>query len=181
MIDPDFWETSDQLRIAAKDRDDVRLLGILRTIPDADTLWALTPNINPDIAIARMVYRRALELGASEDTARGYLANAFEYYGDDETAAAITGQRMPDTSSTELLLAWAALDWEPQRHVERLRAALPTADDPIRVWRGIASTAINHDALSNDAAEAYRWMLQHEQKTSERARLLAVMQERGWA
>jgi hypothetical protein len=155
------------------------MLVVLQRIPDVETLWRLLTHLTPSLPIARMVYRRAVELGASEDRAKGYLAGIHQFFADNETSAAITGQHMPKTTDTELLLAWASVDWEAQRHIERLQLVLPYADDPKRIWAAMASTAARTD---NDAiaAEAYRWLVAHESDEKERRRLLDIMQERKW-
>lgn len=156
------------------------ILTVLRRISDAETLWTLVPYLAPSLPVARMVYRRAIELNASEDRARGYLATIHGFFADDETAAAITGQQMPSTRDTELLLAWASLDWEADRHIARLQSVLPHADNLRRVWGAIASTAsrTGRDAV---AVDAYRWLIAHETDEKERNRFLSIVRERGWS
>jgi hypothetical protein len=181
MIHPPLLvEVSKKLdELARQGKPERELLIVLRRIPDAETLWSLLLYLAPSILVARMVYRRAMELGASEDRARGYLAGVHQFYSDEETAAAITGQRMPQTNDPELLIVWASLDLMPRGHIERLQAVLPHASDPLPVWRAIASTS-NLGGMNDIAAEAYRWLIAHEPDEQERERIRALVQERGW-
>lgn len=70
-----------------------------------------------------MIFRRCLELGGPLERARGYLALAHIFDGDNETAQAIVPEA-GDARDPVFLSAWAQLADTPSEQLLRLRESL---------------------------------------------------------
>lgn len=99
------------------------LLQVLREVPDPDQLWDVADHVVAYVPIVRMIFRRCLELGGSLERARGYLALAHLFDGDDETAHAIVAET-GEARDPVFLSAWAQLADTPSEQLMRLREAL---------------------------------------------------------
>jgi hypothetical protein len=166
--------------LEAGDADAAALLEALREVPDAASLWEVADWVVPYVPIMEAVRLRARELGASDETARGYLAHAFGFDGDDAAAEALAGRAAEEGSRDPVLLdAWIGLVPTPEEALSRARLALERAPDSLRLYRRLANTALRSGAM-DDAREAHRWLLAHETHPVEKARLKEVMAEYGW-
>lgn len=113
--------------LEAEDAHPSRMLEVLTAIQSSMELWEVAERVAPYLPIARMIFRRSMQLGASLDRSRGYLALAYIFDGDDETASAIVGD--PQESADPVLLsAWAHLaeGFESERRLHLAIDRCPT-------------------------------------------------------
>lgn len=109
--------------LEAEDAHQSRLLDVLGAVQEPSHLWDIAERVTPYIPIMRMIFRRAVQLGASADRARGYLALSYIFDGDDETASAIVADPQESTDPV-LLNAWAHLSDDSEVVLSRLRYAM---------------------------------------------------------
>ena len=166
--------------LEAGDADAASLLEVLREVPDAAGVWEVADWVVPYVPIMEAVRLRARELGASDETARGYLALAFSFDGDDESAEALAGRAEDEESRDPVLLdAWISLAATPEEGLARTRRALELSPGSPRLYRRLANAALLSGSME-EAREAYRWLLAREEHPVERTRLKEVMAEHGW-
>lgn len=152
----------------------------LSSVTDIDTLWQIAELAAPEIRIFGALYRRALTIGASADTARGYLALAHLFQGDDQSALALVGATMPVSADPVLLDAWSALSRTSAERLERLKGALAVSPNSLRLWRACAAEALRTGELGV-ARKAHEWLATHETNPREVKRVRGVMKQYGWA
>jgi hypothetical protein len=135
------------------------ILDIWRVIPEPDELWEVADRTVPYVAIFEGLRARAIELGASLDTANGYLALAYLFAGPpaDVKAKELVKQTQPESTDPVLLEAWALTADNQEERVARLRLAISRAADPTRLWRQLRNTGqlLRSDELM---AEADQWL-----------------------
>ncbi len=118
--------------LEAEDAHPSRLLGVLDAVQEPAHLWDIAERVTPYIPIMRMIFRRAHQLGASADRARGYLALAYIFDGDDETASAIVADPQESTDPV-LLSAWAHLSDDSGETLTRLQYAMSRCPSDARL------------------------------------------------
>ena len=109
--------------LEAQDAHPSDILEVLRSVAEPGQLWEIADRVPAYLPIARMIFRRCLELGGPLETARGYLALAHIFDGDEETAMAIVSDA-GDSGDPVLLSAWTQLAETPSEWMRRLRQAL---------------------------------------------------------
>ncbi len=148
-------------------------------IPDAEMLWSVADRVAPEIPTMGAIYRRALAIEAPIETAIGYLALAHLFNGNDKAAVALIGNDFPKSLDPVLLDAWTALVEGPGKRIARIREALRAAPHSLRLWRSLASAAIQENA-QDVAGEAYLWLARHETNPTELQRIEKVLRSHGW-
>lgn len=155
------------------------ILGVLRRIDDPNALFDVAGDCVHSLNAMRMIYRRAEELKAAGDRARGFLALAHLFAGDDETAKAIIGSLPPHCTDSVLWQAWSLTTWDVDVQIQRLLAGIENCPNPKRLWQQLATTALDA-GRDSEAARAHQWLMQHENDPGEVQRLRQVMSKRGW-
>lgn len=171
----DIASRLEALEAAAADTSE--MLVVLRQVGSPERLWDVAAAVVPYVPIMRMIYRRALEIGASEERARAYLASAHAFSGDNETASAIVAGA-GDTATDDLMLeTWAVLAEDPISVTERLRLGLQRRPESLRLRRRLLSEAMrnNDDAC---AKEVLASLLRDETDRAERERLRSIQSEK---
>lgn len=162
--------------LEANGASSAEILGVLRQVEKADQLWSLADGVAPYLPIMRMVYRRAIELGASEERARAHLASAHAFSGDSETAMALVGRADESATDDVLLDMWAVLGSEASSVSARLLKALERCPESLRLRRRLLSEALG----SKDerlASELIAELLRDETDPDERQRLHQIKSE----
>ena len=162
--------------LEAADANAAEILEVLRQVENAEQLWMVADGVAPYLPIMRMVYRRALELGASEERARAHLASAHAFSGDSETAMALVVRADESATDDVLLEVWAVLGPEPSSVRARLLKALQRCPDSLRLRRRLLSEALT----SKDercASELIADLLRDETDPDERQRLHRIKLE----
>jgi hypothetical protein len=165
--------------LEAQDASSIELDRALVTVTDPGMLWEVAECAPLSVAIIGAIYRRAEQIGASWDTARGYLALAHLFEGDSESAVKLVGPELPRAKDPVLLDAWTALAATPEARVERLKQALTLAPDSLRRWRAMATEALRAQEF-RDARRAHEWLAANEKNPRERERVQDILREYGW-
>jgi hypothetical protein len=164
---------------AAGDASSEELDSVIAGITNPEVLWAVAEEIPPEIPAMGAIYRRAQAIGASTETAIGYLALAHIFNGNDQAASALVGDDFPESGDPVLLDAWTALAEQPTERVRRLRKALEAAPHSLRLWRSLASQALQVNA-PDLAREAHLWLARHETNPVQLERIQTVLRKHGW-
>ena len=174
-------DVAERLELLESGEADVAaLLQALRDVSDAASLWEVAEWVVPYVPIMEAVRLRARELGASDETARGHLALALTFDGDDAAADALAGRAGEEESRDPVLLdAWIGLSPTPDEALSRIHLALERVPGSLRLYRRLANTALQSNWMEQ-AREAHRWLLAHEEDPVEKARLMEIMAEYGW-
>jgi hypothetical protein len=165
--------------LEAADASSAEILPVLRQIDTPEQLWHLADGVAPYLPIMRMIYRRALELGSSDERARAYLASAHAFSGDPETAMAIVARADESATDDVLLEVWAVLAQEPSALRTRLEKALKRCPDSIRLRRRLLAEAMR-TMDESCAKDVLADLIRDETDRDERQRLLQIKQVNGW-
>lgn len=151
----------------------------LARVTDESLLWEIAERVVGDVAILGAIYRHAQLIGASSDTARGYLALAHLLQGDDRSARALIGSEAPASRAPVLLDAWTALSSDVVERISRLKQALGIAPDSVRLWRALGTEALRASDLEA-ARTAHLWLVDHDPNPKEVKRIKGILREYGW-
>jgi hypothetical protein len=165
--------------LAARDASPQEYSESLRVVNAPGLLLAVAEYCMPNTSISEALYRRGLELGASEETLRGYLALANIFEGRLEKASELVLTRAGESRDDVVLSAWANLDTEPGEVTRRLVEAIGRCPESLRLRRQLADYSLRIRRM--DLAQvSHRWLLINETSGSERERVAAVIREQDW-
>ena len=140
--------------------DEKEILAILREVDSLEELWEIADRVVPYLPIVSAVGERARELGGSDERARGYLALAFLFEGEQDAAEEVLKGVSPSTTDSVLLQAWALSAETAQQRLDRLTEAIARADEPLRLWRDLHNVALLA-GRGDKIAEAEAWLADH--------------------
>ena len=173
-------ELADRLeKLEAAGESTNALVEALRVLRDPLLLWRVADSVVPYPRIMGAIYQRASELGASEDTALGYLALSHIFDGDMEAAAKILGSLPLSGRDPVVLAAWVLLGNGISEQIDRLEEGLKRCPGSIRLWRMLATEALRAGHLDK-AREAHLWLFTHEVDDRERDRVAKIISEHRW-
>lgn len=173
-------EIADRLEhLEAAQASPAALSRVLQEVEDPETLWQLADRLAAYPGLMEALYGRAKEIGGSEETARGYLALAYLFDGQQEIPAALVRDYEAKSKDPVLLHAWAELAQDRTEVLARLKESLKRCPESLRLWRQMATEALRQNARS-EAREAHRWLAAHERTEPERDRIQAILRENGW-
>lgn len=167
-------------RLEAAGEPTTKLVEVLRAVDDPEMLWRVADGVVAYPTILGAIYQRASELGASEDTALGYLALAHTLSGDLEAASRILGQLPLSSSDPVVISAWAALGDDNAERIQRLEEGVRRLPNSLRLWRQLATETFRAGRLGR-SREAHLWLLAHEEDAQQRERVAKVLEDNGWA